>query len=56
MFGTAQLPKFARGPVPHAAIGRRTHWLHPTAEVPLTNLVREAILDEEDAAACATPR
>jgi seryl-tRNA synthetase len=43
-FGTGQLPKFA------ADLFRTTDdfWLTPTAEVPLTNLVREQILDEED--------
>ncbi len=44
MFGTAQLPKFAEDQF-------RTEdgfWLIPTAEVPLTNLVRESILEEED--------
>jgi seryl-tRNA synthetase len=42
MFGTAQLPKFAEDQF------RTTTdlWLIPTAEVPLTNLVREEILDE----------
>ncbi len=43
MFGTAQLPKFADDQF-------RTDngfWLIPTAEVPLTNLVREQILEEE---------
>jgi seryl-tRNA synthetase len=42
MFGTAQLPKFADDQF-------RTEdglWLIPTAEVPLTNLAREAIRDE----------
>ena len=38
MFGTAQLPKFARRSVPRRA---NDFWLIPTAEVPLTNLVRE---------------
>ncbi len=44
MFGTAQLPKFADDQF------RTTtdHWLIPTAEVPLTNLARESILDEAD--------
>ncbi len=63
MFGTAQLPKFredqfsvsagrqsavgsgpatAESPMPNAE-----WWLIPTAEVPLTNLVRETILDEK---------
>jgi seryl-tRNA synthetase len=42
MFGTAQLPKFAEDQF------RTTtdHWLIPTAEVSLTNLVREEIVDE----------
>ncbi|MCJ2023719.1 serine--tRNA ligase [Methylobacterium sp. J-067] len=57
MFGTAQLPKFEddqfavldgealRG----AASGEQPRrWLVPTAEVPLTNLVRESILREEE--------
>jgi seryl-tRNA synthetase len=42
MFGTAQLPKFAEDQF-HTTDGR---WLIPTAEVPLTNLVRESVLDE----------
>jgi seryl-tRNA synthetase len=43
MFGTAQLPKFADDQF------RTTtdYWLIPTAEVPLTNLVREQILEED---------
>jgi len=42
MFGTAQLPKFA-----HDQFRTTTdHWLIPTAEVPLTNLVRESIIEE----------
>src|SRR5262244_266371 len=42
MFGTAQLPKFADDQF------RTTNdfWLIPTAEVPLTNLVRESIIEE----------
>ena len=42
MFGTAQLPKFAHDQF------RTTNdfWLIPTAEVPLTNLVRESIIEE----------
>ena len=42
MFGTAQLPKFADDQF------RTTNdfWLIPTAEVPLTNLVRESIVEE----------
>ena len=41
VFGTAQLPKFAED-LFRTTDGR---WLIPTAEVPLTNLVREQILD-----------
>ncbi|MCS6987223.1 MAG: serine--tRNA ligase [Sphingomonadaceae bacterium] len=44
MFGTAQLPKF-RDDQFQTTDGR---WLVPTAEVPLTNLAREAILEEKD--------
>jgi seryl-tRNA synthetase len=42
VFGTGQLPKFAED------LFRTTdgHWLIPTAEVSLTNLVRDQILDE----------
>lgn len=42
MYGTAQLPKF-RDDQFAAGDG---FWLIPTAEVPLTNMVREQILDE----------
>ncbi len=42
MFGTAQLPKFVDDQF-RTTDGR---WLIPTAEVSLTNLVRESILDE----------
>ena len=47
MFGTAQLPKF-RDDQFAASAGREgadQFWLIPTAEVPLTNLVREQIVD-----------
>ncbi len=43
MFGTAQLPKF-RDDQFAAGDG---FWLIPTAEVPMTNLVRESIVDEK---------
>jgi seryl-tRNA synthetase len=43
MFGTAQLPKFADD---QFQVGD-DFWLIPTAEVPLTNLVREAITEED---------
>jgi seryl-tRNA synthetase len=42
MFGTAQLPKFRED---QFAAGDG-FWLIPTAEVPMTNLVRESIVDE----------
>jgi len=41
LFGTGQLPKFSED-LFHTTAGS---WLIPTAEVPLTNLVREQILD-----------
>src|SRR5256712_9387743 len=44
MYGTGQLPKFAADlfRVPH---GERELWLVPTAEVPVTNLYRDEVLD-----------
>ena len=44
LYGTGQLPKFG------GDLFRTTsdHWLIPTAEVPLTNLVANEILDESD--------
>ncbi len=42
MFGTAQLPKFREDQFPAGD----DFWLIPTAEVPLTNLAREQIIDE----------
>ncbi|HEV8525174.1 MAG TPA: serine--tRNA ligase [Terriglobales bacterium] len=44
MYGTGQLPKFADDlfRVPH---GERDLWLVPTAEVPLTNLYRDEVID-----------
>ena len=41
VYGTGQLPKFS-DELFHTTDGR---WLIPTAEVPLTNMVRDAILD-----------
>ena len=47
MFGTAQLPKFRDDQFSVSSTGQeRNLWLIPTAEVPLTNLVRESIVDE----------
>jgi seryl-tRNA synthetase len=44
MYGTGQLPKFAADlfRVPH---GDKELWLVPTAEVPVTNLYRDEVLD-----------
>ncbi|HEY8670280.1 MAG TPA: serine--tRNA ligase [Terriglobales bacterium] len=44
MYGTGQLPKFASDlfRVPH---GERDLWLIPTAEVPVTNLYRDEVLN-----------
>lgn len=44
MYGTAQLPKFAEDQFRAG----EDMWLIPTAEVPLTNLVRERILTEAE--------
>jgi seryl-tRNA synthetase len=44
MFGTGQLPKFAEDSFRTA----EGYWLIPTAEVPLTNLVADEILDDRD--------
>jgi seryl-tRNA synthetase len=45
LHGTGQLPKFASDlfKVPH---GEKDLWLIPTAEVPVTNLYREEVLDQ----------
>ncbi|MEQ8948869.1 serine--tRNA ligase [Parvibaculum sp.] len=52
MFGTAQLPKFADDQFAtfkgQSRDDQEKYWLIPTAEVPLTNLVRESILSEEE--------
>ena len=44
MFGTAQLPKFRDDQFRAGD----DHWLIPTAEVPLTNLARERVMDERE--------
>ncbi len=44
MFGTGQLPKFADDQFRTT----RGDWLIPTAEVPLTNIVADSILDGDD--------
>ncbi len=45
MYGTGQLPKFGADSfrVPH---GEKDLWLIPTAEVPVTNLYRDEVLDQ----------
>lgn len=58
MFGTAQLPKFkddqffatrwVRDESEADVLSPEGLWLIPTAEVPLTNLVRESILSEDE--------
>jgi seryl-tRNA synthetase len=42
LYGTGQLPKFSDD----LFTAGENHWLIPTAEVPLTNLVRDQILDQ----------
>ena len=44
LFGTGQLPKFAEDQF----LTTNDYWLIPTAEVPLTNLVRERVVDEAE--------
>jgi seryl-tRNA synthetase len=56
LFGTGQLPKFAEDlfqcsdgdadPVSRGEYKDNDHWLIPTAEVPVTNLYRDEILDD----------
>jgi seryl-tRNA synthetase len=64
LFGTGQLPKFAEdlfrcSDADAEAIARgefkdNDHWLIPTAEVPVTNLYRDEILDEARLPICLT--
>jgi len=53
MYATGQLPKFASDlfRVPH---GEKELWLIPTAEVPLTNLYRDEVLDGSRLPVCLT--
>ncbi len=53
MYGTGQLPKFASDlfRVPH---GEKDLWLIPTAEVPVTNLYRDEVLDAARLPVCLT--
>jgi seryl-tRNA synthetase len=64
LFGTGQLPKFAEdlfrcSDADAEAVARgefkdNDHWLIPTAEVPVTNLFRDEILDESRLPVCFT--
>jgi seryl-tRNA synthetase len=64
LFGTGQLPKFAEDlfrctDTDSEAVARgefkdNDHWLIPTAEVPVTNLYRDEILDEARLPICLT--
>jgi seryl-tRNA synthetase len=47
LFGTGQLPKFGED-LFHTELNNKTFSLIPTAEVPLTNLVRDEIVEEAD--------
>jgi seryl-tRNA synthetase len=54
LFGTGQLPKFAgdsfhcddKGPYEPGVFQESDHWMIPTAEVPVTNLFRDEVLEE----------
>src|SRR6185437_13125693 len=56
LFGTGQLPKFAqdlfhcddRGPFVPGELQESDHWLIPTAEVPVTNIFRDEVIDLGD--------
>jgi seryl-tRNA synthetase len=64
LYGTGQLPKFAEdlfrcSDADVAAVARgefkdSDHWLIPTAEVPVTNLYRDEVLDEARLPVCLT--
>ncbi|MGJ8692382.1 MAG: serine--tRNA ligase [Thalassotalea sp.] len=47
LYGTGQLPKFGED-LFHTDLGHKTFSLIPTAEVPLTNLVRDEIVEEAE--------
>src|SRR3979409_1390343 len=47
MYGTGQLPKFAADSF-RVPLGDKDLWLIPTAEVPVTNLYRDEVLDAAD--------
>jgi len=47
LYGTGQLPKFGED-LFHTVLSNKKFSLIPTSEVPLTNLVRDEIVDEDD--------
>jgi seryl-tRNA synthetase len=53
MYGTGQLPKFA-GDSFRVPFGEKDLWLIPTAEVPVTNLYRDEVLDTARLPVCLT--
>ncbi|MGE5056490.1 MAG: serine--tRNA ligase [Acidobacteriota bacterium] len=53
MYGTGQLPKFAADSF-RVSHGDKDLWLIPTAEVPVTNLYRDEILDSTKLPICLT--
>ena len=64
LYGTGQLPKFAEdlfrcsdadaGAASRGEFKDNDHWLIPTAEVPVTNLYRDEIVDEAKLPICLT--
>ena len=56
MFGTGQLPKFAedsfhcddKGAYVPGVLSDSDHWMIPTAEVPVTNLLRDEVVEEAE--------
>lgn len=56
MFGTGQLPKFVedlfhcddKGPYVPGELSDSDHWMIPTAEVPVTNLLRDETVEEAE--------
>jgi seryl-tRNA synthetase len=53
MYGTGQLPKFAADSF-RVPFGEKDLWLIPTAEVPVTNLYRDEVLDASRLPVCLT--
>jgi len=53
MYSTGQLPKFAQDSF-RVPLGEKELWLIPTAEVPVTNLYRDEVLDAAKLPICLT--